>query len=366
MSPLIRKPALHLLSPKVSKSAVFSAAPAAAAEADPAPGFRSPKEVFDDAAAAACRQVPRRHLNHANHPKPPCRTAPWSIHRFRKFEVMQAALVASLQKVGREDQALKVRQCHARFARCRCKSCGSEWGQPLYSCSVRLCPWEARKRSARAIRRYERVIRTMKNPQYFVLSRRNCSHDELASNVDALFESFERLRHSVFWTRSVDGAFVSLEATFDEDSITWHPHLNVLIDGSPIDQEDLARAWRKAARDQGLIVPHIERVKADSCERVMRYMTKPQDFLYVPEAVDVFLHATGRARLMRSYGCFFGLKLAPEADRRRARPQCPDCASCEIETAQESLPQRDLYFDGSGVFRFHREPCRSSISVSDG
>lgn len=94
--------------------------------------------------------------------------------RFERAAAMQADLVLSLRKIGRKDLASKVEACHRHFVRCTCRLCEGEWGRPAYSCSVRLCPWGARKRCARAIRKFEPIVAELTEPAFFVLSLRNC------------------------------------------------------------------------------------------------------------------------------------------------------------------------------------------------
>jgi len=272
-------------------------------------------------------------------------------NRWAKFSMLQASLVASLEKIGRGKLAHEVTQCHTSFGGCRCKACGGSWARATFSCGVRLCPWEARKRSMRAIHRFGDVIAGLRDPRYLVLSMRNCPLHELRAGIRALFDTFQRLRHSVLWSASVKGALVALEVTFNAESQTWHPHLNVLIEGSYIPQEQLAAAWRKAARDEGLILPYIKRADSGTAFELLKYVTKLADFVHIPEAVGAFVDATRRTRFLRTYGCLYGLKLAEEDGDGAEALECPDCGSPDVEVLRHCFSRNDVYFDGSGVLR---------------
>jgi hypothetical protein len=273
-------------------------------------------------------------------------------NRCKKLAALQASLVTSLQRLGRGKLAYDVDQCHRTFRGWRCRKCGNPWATATFSCGVRLCPWESRKRAMRAVHRFRPVLAAMQDPRYIVLSMRNCALHELKGAIDGLFESFERLRHQVLWRDLVDGAVVSVEITFNRKSWTWHPHLNVLVESSYIPQNALADAWRKAAGDEGLIVPFIRRANRATLFELFKYVTKIADFFDIPEAVGAFVDASHRARFLRTYGSLYRLKLVgdDEGDAENL-PCCPDCGSTEVVVLRACLSRDDVYFDGEGILR---------------
>jgi hypothetical protein len=290
-------------------------------------------------------------------------------NRWKKLAAIQASLVASLESIGRRKLALEVRQCHTSFGGCRCRACRSAWALATFSCAVRLCPWEMRKRSMRAQHRFRELIASLRDPRYIVLSMRNCGLHELREGIRALFASFGRLRRSVLWEASVQGALVTLEVTFNAETQTWHPHLNILTEGKGkfIDQDALAAAWRKAARDEGLILPFIERADSGTVYELLKYITKLVDFVHIPEAVGAFLDATRKTRFLRTYGCFYGLKLSEEDEgEKEAVPACPDCKSKDVVPLRQCFSRDDVYFDGKGVLRFCIPVDPFAVVVCDG
>jgi Replication protein len=276
-------------------------------------------------------------------------------NRWKQTAALQASLVASLEKVGRRKLAFAVQQCHTSFRGWQCKPCHSPWAQATFSCSVRLCPWEMRKRSARARHQFDKLITHLSDPRYIVLSMRNCGLHELRSGIQMLVESFGRLRRSVLWKASVKGALVTLEVTFKEKTKTWHPHLNILTEGNGkfIQQDALAAAWRNAARDEGLILPFIKKADSGTARELLKYITKLADFVHIPEAVGAFLDSTRKTRFLRTYGCFYGLKLS-EDDEAGAETvlTCPDCGSKDVIPLRRCFSRDDVYLDGAGRLRF--------------
>jgi Replication protein len=274
---------------------------------------------------------------------------------WKQRAALQASLAASLEKIGRRKLAFEVQQCHTSFRGWQCKPCHSPWAQATFSCSVRLCPWEMRKRSARAQHQFDKLIAGLKDPRYIVLSMRNCGLHELGSGTQMLFESLKRLVRSALWKASVKGALVTLEVTFNEKTRTWHPHLNILTEGNGtfIQQNALAAAWRKAARDEGLILPFIKKADSGTARELLKYITKLADFVHIPEAVGAFLDATRKTRFLRTYGCFYGLKLSQDDETgAEAVLTCPDCGSSDVIPLRKCLSADDIYYDGKGVLRF--------------
>jgi hypothetical protein len=204
----------------------------------------------------------------------------------------------------------------------------------------------------RAVHRFTPVLGAMQDPRYIVLSMRNCALNELKDAIDELFESFERLRHQALWRDLVDGAVVSVEITFNRKTRTWHPHLNVLVEGSYIPQNALAEGWRKAARDEGLIVPFIRRADKGTLYELFKYITKIAGFFDIPEAVGAFLDATHGARFLRTYGSLYRLKLVgdDEGDAKDL-PCCPDCGSSNVVMFRGCCSREDVYFDEKGILR---------------
>lgn len=296
--------------------------------------------------------------------------------RWEKYARLRAVLVDSLRKIGKAKftkLADMVEQCHEQFTAHRCRN-GHEWAKTCFSCKLRLCPFEMRARSMAAIHKFGPVIKSMKEPKYLVLSMQNCQIDELKKGIKDLFAALKRLRHSQLWS-GVRGALAVLEVTYNERERTWHPHLNVVFDGPYIPKPELNAAWLRSTKGRGCIT-WIERADGGTVCELLKYITKLEDFVHVPEAVEHFLTSTPDGHFIRTYGCLYGKKLKKELEQlekeleqeggeeehEESSQVCPDCGTREIEKVYIFLRRDDVYFDGEGKLRFcwpEREALRS-------
>lgn len=281
----------------------------------------------------------------------------------------------SLATNGRYDQADKLRNCHLGFRGWRCKPHSHRWARPETTCRFRLCAFEMRARARRMARRFEPWFAlASKNggARYMVLSEKSCGKWELAEGIKNLFDSFERFRHRVLWTRHVTGCVAVLEVTWNEQEQTWHPHLNVMWEGQYIPQAALLKAWASCSRGRSLTASgkaagvRVEAVR-DLAE-LFKYVTKLAPIVGKAELVEAFLLATHRVKLVRCYGSFYDIGAEDEDESTPAC--CPDCGTSEIETTGRVYPEQ-LDFDGR-EWRIHTEiddfswsPPESPPVVSD-
>jgi predicted nucleic-acid-binding Zn-ribbon protein len=275
--------------------------------------------------------------------------------RWEGYGRLQSALVDSLAKIGKpffSRLAGMVEQCHQRFSAHRC-SRGHQWAVTRFSCKCRLCPFEMRARAMAAVHKFKSIIEGFEQPKYLVLTVKNCATGELRSGIDDLFDAFKRLRHSALWVE-VRGALAVLEVTFNKESRTWHPHLNVVFDGPYIPQAELSAVWERSTGGCGRIT-WIQRADSRTVFELLKYILKLVDIVDDPEAVESFLTATRGKRFIRTYGSLYGLKVEEDVDRDCEEERgevCPDCGTREVEELHISLRRDDTYFDDLGIVRF--------------
>lgn len=267
------------------------------------------------------------------------------------FLQLRDALAKSLRAAGYEVKAKHVEACHRDFRGYRCKKDHRHvWAVPGYTCHIRLCPFEMKSRSVRAQKKFGDAFGKLKHGKYLVLSQRNCAVHALAEGIDSLFEAFKRLYEDFLVPSGAEGAFAALELTFNATDMTWHPHLNVVLDCPMyIPNERLRAAWVAATQGEGLGA-WIGAVDSGTVRELLKYITKLVDFIDIPEAVGAFLEATKRRRFIRSWGSLYGLE--PEADEKQtSRFCCPDCGCPEFE--EIGLVERErVFWDSSGQTRF--------------
>lgn len=209
-----------------------------------------------------------------------------------------------------------------------------------------------RARSMAAVHKFGPVLEKLQDPRYIVLTVENCALEELRRGIDDLFSAFGRLRHSKLWDE-VRGALAVLEVTFNEQERTWHPHINIVVDGPYIEKAALDAAWLRSTQGKGRIT-WIERADHRTVFELIKYVTKLADFVHIPEAVEWFLVATHGKRFIRTYGSLYGLKLEEldgEDGEEPNQPACPDCHCRQVEELPTSLRIDDVYLDSSGALR---------------
>lgn len=268
---------------------------------------------------------------------------------------LQADLVEALEKTESHTHLVpKVAACHKSFRHKRCDQ-SHDWAKPFNSCSVRVCPHCAYRRSEILAGRIQDFVVGREGLRYVVLSE--CNSTDFKMGKALLWESWERLRRSVHWKRKVRGCVVAFEVTRNPKDDTWHPHLNVLFEGEYFPHEELRQLWVKATHGRGQIV-WIAKANEGTVRELIKYVTKVADLLDDPEALDEFLCGIDRCRLIRTYGTFRGISVKDE-DSPEDAEECPDCGSkCVLDLG--FVPAHQISFDfsaarGKGAFRVRRK-----------
>jgi len=291
--------------------------------------------------------------------------------REANFRELNKLLADVLHGLGRYSTADRVRGCHRDFMGKQCKPNGHRWAVPMKSCRFRLCAFEMRARSLRMIHRFRakfEEITATDRARFVVLSERSCGLHDLLDAIKHLFKSFERLRHRVVWSRRVTGCVAILEVTFHAkgDKVMagkrwtgryyerdeWHPHLNVMWEGEYIPQAALLKAWDSCtggeARTSTGKPAGVRIEQVINLPELFKYVTKLAPIVGNAEAVDVFVRATHRVKLVRCYGSFYDLNVEEEDDSPAC---CPDCGTTEIESLGRVFPEQ-LSLGRDGVWRF--------------
>lgn len=273
---------------------------------------------------------------------------------------LQGVLVEALGQTEHFSHlAPKVAACHKSFRHWRCEE-NHDWAEAENSCSVRVCPHCAHRRSKiLATRTQSFVVERMAGLRYVVLAERNS--DSLEEGIASLWESWTRLRRSVRWKRKVTGCMVALEVTYNREDGTWHPHLNVLMEGEYFPFLELNKAWGEATSHRGR-TSYIRAADAGTVFELIKYVTKISDLLDNPSALDEFLAASHGRRLIRTYGTFRGLAVL---DEENPQGQCPDCGpERHVSIVRLGYVRPDqLSFDFErGCFRVARRSYRAIAS----
>lgn len=262
---------------------------------------------------------------------------------------LQAELVETLKKTEKHSHlAAKVAACHHTFRGWHREKCGHTWAEAENSCSVRICPHDSRRRSLVLAARIEKFAVGKTGLRYAVLAERNSA--DLIEGLTSLWESWTRLRRSVRWKRKVKGCIVALEVTYNAQESTWHPHLNVLMEGEFFPFEELNQAWIEATDGRGR-TSFIRAADAGTARELIKYVTKIADLMGNAPALDKFLTAVFRKRLVRTYGTFYDI---PVDDEENPHRECPDCHEGDGIVRLGIVPSYQISLDLKGVFRVKR------------
>lgn len=235
---------------------------------------------------------------------------------------LQDALIAALEQTENHTHLVpRVAACHRSYRHWRCDS-NHDWAEPENSCSVRVCPHCARRKALIMAGRVEQFTAGRDGLRYAVLAERNS--ERLTDGMKSLWKAWTRLRRWKRWKQYVKGCIVVMEVTYNPDDMTWHPHLNVLMEGSYFPFEELRQAWDKATCGQGQ-TSYIRAADEGTVRELIKYVTKVTDLCARPVVLDEFLTAVHGARLIRTYGSFYGMKV--EDDELDAMGRCPDCGA---------------------------------------
>lgn len=279
---------------------------------------------------------------------------------FDRYE-LQGLLVEALENTTHHKHvAEKVLNCHKRFRHRRCDQ-NHNWARAENSCSCRVCPHCAHRRAKMLGERIKAFVVGKDDLRYLVLAEKNCR--SLKQGIESLWKAWTVLRRSVRWKAKVKGSIAVLEVTYNKRNRTWHPHLNVLMQGEYFPFAELNQLWVKATRGKGRTT-HIQKAGAGTVDELLKYTLKvaertgEETFRLVfdePAALDEYLSATHGARLLRSYGTFRGIKLS---DEELPEEECPDCGSkCIIDMGRVNHHQ--LTFD------FEKEVFRVNLSAQE-
>lgn len=285
--------------------------------------------------------------------------------------MLQAKLVEALENTKfHKHLAGKVHNCGKRFRHKRCDQ-GHNWATVAKNrrCAVRVCPHCAHRRAKILAARTQALLEGKTGLRYAVLAERNSGN--LQKGIASLWKAWSSLRRSVRWKRKVKGCIVALEVTYNPQKRTWHPHLNVLMEGEYFPFEELNQAWIKATRGNGR-TSRIQAADENSVFELLKYTLKIADrdgntgefrlILEDPAAIDEYLAAVYGSRLVRSYGTLHGLKVEDE-EKPEQEELCPDCGSvCIIDLGP--IYHSQLSFDfGKDVFRIVRAPSQADHAM---
>lgn len=163
-------------------------------------------------------------------------------------------------------------------------------------CKVRLCPMCAWRRSLKIFAQVSKVMDKCNSDYdyrfiFLTLTCRNCSPDDLNSQIDELFAAFRKMTGRKVFKTAVKGFFRCLEITHNWDDNTFHPHFHIIlaVNKSYFDDSKIYISQKKWSELWGdclgvdytpiVDVRTFNRSTGKEVAEVAKYAVKPSDVL---------------------------------------------------------------------------------------
>jgi hypothetical protein len=251
-----------------------------------------------------------------------------------KCTIHKNTVAAKLREAGRNEDALKLENCHTRYTIAVCSGCNRVNKFPN-RCDLFFCPECQPRLSQDRKKAVEWWTREVAQPKHVVLTVQNVP-DLTPFHIQEFRRWFTNLRRSKF-ARNWTGGFYSLEVT--NEGRGWHLHLHALIDAKWIDSFGLSEAWMKASRGMGRIVKVKDARQTNYLAEVTKYVVKGvQLAAWEKEKIVTFVTAFNGIRTFGVFGSLYGArtKFAEWWKQiREKKPQC-ECGCCSARYFSEA------------------------------
>lgn len=255
--------------------------------------------------------------------------SPWRPKKIRGLKVAD-----SLQRLGHDNKAMRMRFCGSALAFLRNLDTGQRTLESADFCRERLCPMCQWRKSLKVFHQVSKVMDRIELqhkelvPLFLTLTLRNCTGEELANNLDVVFNGWYQLTKHRKIKRVVQGWFRALEITYNREADTFHPHIHAIIlvekdyfKGTDyMETTEWVQMWRTALRLDYDPICDIRRVKNSqgkykAVAEVAKYTLKDTEYVTDKnELTDKLVDTLGNAMHGRRLFAFGGLmkKVAKE------------------------------------------------------
>lgn len=229
--------------------------------------------------------------------------------RFRHHRWPQARLWVweALQRTGSSERQLDA------FANCGNSlwlvASGDEIALRCNTCRHRHCEACANEKRAGLVAAVTRRLQQARERCRFVTFTLKCQPVPLVDQLERLLASLRRLRQRRWWMSRVEGGCVFIEVKLGANSLAWHVHAHVLVEGKFLEQKELSAEWHAVTGDSFIV--DCRRIAEDAkiAAYVAKYATKPAHsaVLSSPDKLDEAIVALRGRRLVVPFGSWMGL-----------------------------------------------------------
>jgi len=238
---------------------------------------------------APCNLADQTQLQDAIH-------APHAKLRNRIMDTLAHSPDKSLQR-----QASTMSQCadslHLYFSTER-----GEVREYIHTCKARLCPLCGRRRSAHVAAQMLPMVSTMTRPRHLVLTVQS-RHADLRSQLTDLVRWFKLLRRTSFWKQNVTQGVYTIEATINERTGLWHPHLHIIFDGQYLPVKRIQFLWHQITDGSEIVWIEEAYSKPGLVQELCKYIGKPQKSEHWTDTqLCEYALAVRGARMVQTFG----------------------------------------------------------------
>jgi len=265
------------------------------------------------------------------------------IRKKKRFKHI-AECAHALFEAGEEDASKALLSCGRYFRKWKSKKCGTVRLVPC-PCESPFCPECANRRS---LPLQERICELLNKTEHDYFHMVITVLNWLTLTKPALqkmISQFAELRETEEWREEVTGGIYSVEATYNREVETWHPHFHVLIETRkrlPLAWiESIKMRWREITGDSHVI--HLEpmygvdkkgrktrKINRRAVRELVKYATKTADFSDHQDCVLDFFHAFKGIRRMQSFGSFLGVVKQADKEANESHVKEPVGCSCGL------------------------------------
>jgi plasmid rolling circle replication initiator protein Rep len=211
-------------------------------------------------------------------------------------------------------------------------------------CKDRFCPMCLFRRSLKIFGQVSACMDELDKDKdgfeylFLTLTIKNPAFDDLGSALSALKDGFSRLLHRKVFREVVCGGFYSIEITFNQKRMEFHPHIHsvLAVRKSYFGKRYLSQAkwcdiWQECLQVDYLPIVHIERVKGlilddlsvdykSVVAEVAKYSVKDKDYLVLDDVelseriLSKLLDVLNHRKLCGFWGCFADVRKSLRLD----------------------------------------------------
>lgn len=224
-----------------------------------------------------------------------------------------------------------------------------------FRCKLRHCPYCGKLRAAQLCAKILPLIQKMDDVRRIDLTTKS-NDDPIREQFRHIVKCFAELRKTDLWKAHYSKGFYSLEATHNNETDQWHPHIHIIVDGEYLKHARLKKLWHEITGDSTIIWLKRCATQSQAVYYVNKYVTKTQDPSLVPDhRIAEWALALKGMRFVNLFGGLRHDKINDEDERPKMNihiytPMSQlSNAICEGDKEAQEIWDNLIYHDKRGV-----------------